>query len=773
YPSFYMPPEPQNEIWQGEVWKADASADNLSYSASFLNDPSATYSSISSFSSFQPAADPNSFHAAAIPEETPHPASSPSLSSSSSSVPSSHPSLPISATPISAAAAPKLVVPRIPRAVKLTVVKGENLKAADMGGKSDPYFKISVSMGDPDGSMPSFEFKSKHKNSTLDPQWNQSFDLAQFWPGCTVVVSVFDWDRFLSHDFLGICGLIPSGDNLFGEHRLQLMPRDPKDKHIRGYVVLKIEAAQSDAPSAPKPPPKKPATPIPPVVSAAAAAATPSAASHPPTAADASTSAASGNVDVIVTSPDLAAALPEMVFKSNRPSFVISTSLHGSLLPTKPLPPIPTSNPSSTSATSPAAEDPSSSSPSPAAAVPQPEEEGLVVTGDCVKGGSLFELTRILFDPPQGVNLHLYELSFRMTYASFSNPSEVLHLLKAFFDNPESIGNPALTGKVVQVKICNFLQKWLQDTFRELQQEHIQFIEAFAEAAKPNLAATAAKILEALKRSANAYRNLDVVPTFSAPPPVPIIPTTGRFSILEVHPTELARQLTLIEHGLYRRIAPAECLNKAWTLKDKEERSPNVLKMIHFFNKISNMVASCIVTQPDLKLRVQTIEHFITLGETLRGLKNFNAINEIVSGLASAAVRRLNKTWEKVSHERQEVFKGLSQLMDPTKNYGAYRDAISKVVPPITPFVGTYLTDMVFIDEGNPDFLPEHKSFINFAKRQRYASVIQQLMSYKQEPYNFLAIPMIQSFLENSIVLSEEQRYQLSLKIEPRASAQN
>lgn len=54
--------------------------------------------------------------------------------------------------------------------------------------------------------------------------------------------------------------------------------------------------------------------------------------------------------------------------------------------------------------------------------------------------------------------------------------------------------------------------------------------------------------------------------------------------ILEFHPLEIARQLTLIESMFFRQIQPRECLNQCWN-KDKPN-SPNILALIDRFNSV-------------------------------------------------------------------------------------------------------------------------------------------------------------------------------------------
>ena len=63
-----------------------------------------------------------------------------------------------------------------------------------------------------------------------------------------------------------------------------------------------------------------------------------------------------------------------------------------------------------------------------------------------------------------------------------------------------------------------------------------------------------------------------MVNTNLGPPPPPLIPKFSKqLKLLDIEPLELARQLTILESQLYRRIKPMECL-----LRSREQRSENV-----------------------------------------------------------------------------------------------------------------------------------------------------------------------------------------------------
>lgn len=77
--------------------------------------------------------------------------------------------------------------------------------------------------------------------------------------------------------------------------------------------------------------------------------------------------------------------------------------------------------------------------------------------------------------------------------------------------------------------------------------------------------------------------------------------------------------------------------------------------------------------------------------------------------------------------------------------------------------LGVYLTDLTFIEDGNPDYL--EGGLVNWVKRRRLANVIKSIQQYQFKPYNFEVVPFIQEYLLNAETLNEDECYKLSLQV--------
>lgn len=119
--------------------------------------------------------------------------------------------------------------------------------------------------------------------------------------------------------------------------------------------------------------------------------------------------------------------------------------------------------------------------------------------------------------------------------------------------------------------------------------------------------------------------------------------------------------------------------------------------------------------------------------------------------------------------------------MEHSRNYAEYRARLKATDPPCVPFFGLYLTDLVFTDDGNPNFRrppgfvpgqPETKQLVNFDKYVKTVRIIQDMQRF-QRPYILADVPEMQEWLkerfESSITGGDpDALYRLSLKVEPR-----
>uniref|UniRef100_A0A8C0H4E5 Ras protein specific guanine nucleotide releasing factor 1 n=1 Tax=Chelonoidis abingdonii TaxID=106734 RepID=A0A8C0H4E5_CHEAB len=114
---------------------------------------------------------------------------------------------------------------------------------------------------------------------------------------------------------------------------------------------------------------------------------------------------------------------------------------------------------------------------------------------------------------------------------------------------------------------------------------------------------------------------------------------------------EIAEQLTLLDHLVFKKIPYEEFFGQGWMKLEKNERTPYIMKNTKHFNDISNLIASEILRNEDVSARVSAIEKWVAVADICRCLHNYNAVLEITSSLNRSAIFRLKKTWLKVSKQ--------------------------------------------------------------------------------------------------------------------------
>ncbi|KAJ6249910.1 ras guanine nucleotide exchange factor i-related [Anaeramoeba flamelloides] len=384
-----------------------------------------------------------------------------------------------------------------------------------------------------------------------------------------------------------------------------------------------------------------------------------------------------------------------------------------------------------------------------------------------IEAASLNKLVEILTHEKQR-NV-LYTKTFLMTYQSFTSPRTLLTKLTQRFHIPKEMEEIYKDKKtIIQLRVCNVLKFWITDYFEDFNSKVLtelqDFIDNSLNSEKFNkIGSTLSLIIKRKMEQKNKKGHI-----FYDPPPEPKLPKTifsPKLNLFDVDPEEIARQITLIEYNIYEKIKPSELLKLAWSSPKLRHRSPNVIQMIHRFNLISGWVATAILKGERVKERGKSLRWFINIASHCRKLNNFNGLMAILSGLGSSAVHRLKHTFDELPEKFFEELDDLETDLSSEKSFANYRTLIKEIKPPCIPYFALYLTDLTFIEDGNPDVI---EGLINFQKRRLIYDLIFGIQIYQKPPYNFQSIHQILRLLQNLETLDESELYTLSLKVEPR-----
>ncbi|XP_035300409.1 ras-specific guanine nucleotide-releasing factor 1 isoform X1 [Cricetulus griseus] len=230
---------------------------------------------------------------------------------------------------------------------------------------------------------------------------------------------------------------------------------------------------------------------------------------------------------------------------------------------------------------------------------------------------------------------------------------------------------------------------------------------------------------------------------------------------------EIAEQLTLLDHLVFKKIPYEEFFGQGWMKVEKNERTPYIMKTTKHFNDISNLIASEIIRNEDINARVSAIEKWVAVADICRCLHNYNAVLEITSSMNRSAIFRLKKTWLKVSKQTKTLIDKLQKLVSSEGRFKNLREALKNCDPPCVPYLGMYLTDLAFIEEGTPNYTED--GLVNFSKMRMISHIIREIRQFQQTAYKIEhQAKVTQYLLDQSFVMDEESLYESSLRIEPK-----
>lgn len=179
-------------------------------------------------------------------------------------------------------------------------------------------------------------------------------------------------------------------------------------------------------------------------------------------------------------------------------------------------------------------------------------------------------------------------------------------------------------------------------------------------------------------------------------------------------------------------------------------------------------IASCCPSLPNYPpcLTAASLSLLFFSRQRCRELNNFNSLFAIYCGLSANPIHRLRRTKELLSSKYHKLFEGFKELFKQDKNSRNFRRVLQTTLTPCIPHLGIFLSDLTFIEDGNPD---EMHNMINFHKRCRLAERIRWIKQYQQEGYQLAPVPVVQDYFKSKLrIVDPETLWKKSVEVEPR-----
>uniref|UniRef100_A0AAQ5ZNQ7 Rap guanine nucleotide exchange factor 4 n=1 Tax=Amphiprion ocellaris TaxID=80972 RepID=A0AAQ5ZNQ7_AMPOC len=250
-------------------------------------------------------------------------------------------------------------------------------------------------------------------------------------------------------------------------------------------------------------------------------------------------------------------------------------------------------------------------------------------------------------------------------------------------------------------------------------------------------------------------------------------PSAGSMSTFELMSSkDLAYQMTMFDWELFSCVHEHELLYHTFGRHSFRRTTANLDLFLRRFNQVQLWVVTEVCLCGQLSKRVQLLKKFIKIAAHCREFRNLNSFFAIIMGMSNPAVSRLSQTWEKLPTKFKKFYAEFESMMDPSRNHRSYRLTVTKLEPPIIPFMPLLLKDMTFTHEGNKTFID---NMVNFEKMRIIANTIRQVRHCRSQAFNpDICQPNknqaeVRGYVRKLCVIDNQRALtQLSYRLEPR-----
>ncbi|KAI0226232.1 hypothetical protein L0F63_003983 [Massospora cicadina] len=367
------------------------------------------------------------------------------------------------------------------------------------------------------------------------------------------------------------------------------------------------------------------------------------------------------------------------------------------------------------------------------------QENDITFNANGVTGGTLDALVEMLTPHDTEIDDE-YVKTFLLTFRSFCAPNVLLDKLICRFNLTPPSGLMLSQQQMwkkhkllpIRLHVPSILKLWLESYFFESEDRVVlerigRFVQGpFKETLTKVAAAQITELVhdkitsifgkpavvpQSYKSNSFDRQALKIQAPMEVPPPPRISKAASKLlvrnchiSLLDIHPLEVARQLTLLVSKIFCSITPSELINREFSKPTHESTATFVIKKAQTSTRITSLVTRLILSEPEVKQRAAWVKFFIEVAKYLLSLRNYGTLVSIMCALQTSAVIRLRQTWKLVPEKHMRTMESLRELTNHARNYQTLREHLRVATNPCLPFLGVYLTDLTFADEGNPTY---------------------------------------------------------------------
>jgi hypothetical protein len=130
--------------------------------------------------------------------------------------------------------------------------------------------------------------------------------------------------------------------------------------------------------------------------------------------------------------------------------------------------------------------------------------------------------------------------------------------------------------------------------------------------------------------------------------------------------------------------------------------------------------------------------------------------------------------FQELPDKYKQIYQDLEEFLTSFQNYKNYRREIDKAdetITPTLPYLGVFLRDLLFLEDGNSDRL--ENGMVHFQKMSMVANLIAKIQQFQRHPYNLKAVEEIQAYFQrqqDGLILDEDTLFEYSKIYEPSHS---